>query len=219
MLLKKWNVKRYWVLPIRVQTAYRKAFFNLNTRTPEHSNTFIIPMKKLSLEELNRVSVSEYKTQKKRNAIVVLDNIRSMHNVGSAFRTSDAFSLEKICLCGITAKPPHREIYKTALGAEESVDFEYHKKTGDCLAILKEQGYKIVIIEQTDQAVLLHEFIPSKTEKYAFVFGNEVFGVSDEALPYGDLSLEIPQSGTKHSLNVSVCIGVVMWDFVSKHSK
>jgi len=175
-------------------------------------------MKKLSLEELNRVNITEYKAQKKRNAVVVLDNIRSMHNVGSAFRTSDAFALEKLYLCGITAQPPHREIYKTALGAEESVDFEYHKKTEDCLAQLKDQGYKIIIIEQTDKAVKLQDFVPSPTEKYAFVFGNEVFGVSEEALPYGAVSLEIPQSGTKHSLNVSVCIGVVIWDFVSKHS-
>jgi len=173
-------------------------------------------MKKLSIEELNRVSIEEFKKQKKQNAVIVLDNIRSMHNVGSAFRTSDAFSLEKLYLCGITAKPPHREIYKTALGAEESVDFEYFEKIEDCLLKLKNENYEVVLIEQTNNSIPLTSFQTDHSKKYAFVFGNEAFGVSEEALPISDLCLEIPQYGTKHSLNVSVCIGIVLWDFISK---
>ena len=142
-----------------------------------------------------------------------------MHNVGSTFRTSDAFAIEKLYLCGITAQPPHRDIYKTALGAEESVDYTYEKEITDCLINLKSKGYKIIIIEQTDKSVTLKNFKVKKDEKYAFVFGNEAFGVSEEALPYSDLSVEIPQFGTKHSLNVSVCIGVVLWNFITQKTE
>ena len=171
-------------------------------------------MRKLSMEELNRVSVEEFKQNKKHQVVVVLDNIRSMHNVGSAFRTSDAFNIEKIVLCGITARPPHREIHKTALGATDSVDWEHNNETANALAQLKEDGYQIMIVEQTTNSVMLQDIGFKASGKYAFVFGNEAFGVSDEALPYGDTSIEIPQFGTKHSLNISVSLGIVLWDYV-----
>lgn len=168
-------------------------------------------MRKLKMQELGRVSVDEFKKQKKTPIVVVLDNIRSMHNVGSAFRTADAFACQKIYLCGITAKPPHREIHKTALGASNSMDWVHYQEVGEALEILKKEGYQIIAIEQIDQSVLLQDFKSKEGEKYAFVFGNEVFGVSDEALPFCDLALEIPQIGTKHSLNISVSLGIVIW--------
>jgi tRNA G18 (ribose-2'-O)-methylase SpoU len=168
-------------------------------------------MKKLKLQELGRVSVEEFKKQEKTPIILVLDNIRSMHNVGSAFRTADAFACQKIYLCGITAKPPHREIHKTALGASDSVSWEYFKNVEDALKQIKTEGYQTIAVEQTDKSSMLQGFEAQKGEKYAFVFGNEVFGVSDEALPFCDLALEIPQIGTKHSLNISVSLGIVIW--------
>lgn len=171
-------------------------------------------VRKLTMDELQRASIEEFKQVEKHQVVVVLDNIRSMHNVGSAFRTSDAFKVEKLILCGITARPPHREIHKTALGATESVEWEHVGETADALKTLKEGGYQIVIVEQTTNSVMLHDIPFTKEGKYAFVFGNEAFGVSDEALPYGDLSLEIPQFGTKHSLNISVSLGIVLWDYV-----
>ncbi len=176
-------------------------------------------MKKLVLDELNRVSVPEFKGQEKNNFVIVLDNIRSMNNVGSAFRTCDAFAASKLYLTGITATPPHREITKTAIGAQDSVDWEHVEDTAVLLDQLKSEGYKIAAIEQTDASVSLLEFQPESDDKYAFVFGNEVFGVSDEALEKVDIALEIPQYGTKHSLNISVCCGIISWDFIAKTAK
>lgn len=172
-------------------------------------------MRKLSIPELNRVNVADYKLQKKTNIIVVLDNIRSGLNVGSFFRTCDAFGLEKIILCGISPRPPHKEITKTAIGATQSVDWEYHEDITSPLSSLKEDGYKIISIEQTTSSVLLNEYNESD-KKIALVFGNEVLGVSEEALNMSDIAMEIPQFGTKHSLNVSVCGGVVLWKFKSQ---
>ena len=168
-------------------------------------------MKKLKMQELGRVSVEQFKQQEKTPIVIVLDNIRSMHNVGSAFRTADAFACQKIYLCGITAKPPHREIHKTALGASDSVSWEHFEDVKEALEQLKKEDYQIIAVEQTDKSVLLQDFETKKGEKYAFVFGNEVFGVSDEALPFCDSALEIPQIGTKHSLNISVSLGIVIW--------
>lgn len=173
-------------------------------------------MRKLATEELNRASITEFQDKKKHPFVVVMDNVRSMNNVGSAFRTCDAFAAEKLFLTGITATPPHREINKTAIGAQDTVAWEYAEDTATLLQNLKNDGYKIAIIEQTDSSLSLNEFSPKQNEKYAFVFGNEVFGVDEEALPLADVGLEIPQFGTKHSLNVSVCVGVICWDFISK---
>ncbi|MFT6866243.1 MAG: 23S rRNA (guanosine2251-2'-O)-methyltransferase [Cyclobacteriaceae bacterium] len=173
-------------------------------------------MRKLKNEELNRISDEAYKSSLKLNACIVLDNIRSMNNVGSAFRTSDAFRIEKIYLCGITATPPHREINKTALGATETVDWQHEKETSELIDKLANDEYIIVSVEQADQSIMLDEFQPDRDKKYAFVFGNEVFGVSDDVIAKSDVVLEIPQFGTKHSLNISVSLGVVVWDFFSK---
>jgi tRNA G18 (ribose-2'-O)-methylase SpoU len=173
-------------------------------------------MKKLKLEELGRISVDEFKESEKLPVCIVLDNVRSLHNVGSAFRTADAFRIEKIYLTGITGTPPHREIQKSALGATESVLWEYAESTVDLITKLKAQQYTIVIIEQTTESKPLHKFVPHAEEKYCLVFGNEVHGVGDEVIPLGDVALEIPQIGTKHSLNVSVCLGIVCWEFFRK---
>lgn len=172
--------------------------------------------KKLSMDELNRLDVSTYKTTEKFPYVIVLDDIRSMNNIGSAFRTGDAFKCAAIHLCGITAQPPHREISKTALGADESVDWLYFADAADSCKALREAGYQIVCVEQVQGSVSLEKFNPVQDQKYAFVFGNEVFGVNDAWIQEADFSLEIPQFGTKHSLNVSVSMGVVIWDFVSK---
>ena len=176
-------------------------------------------MKKLKNEELGRLSPEEFKEAEKIPAVLVLDDVRSAMNVGSAFRTSDAFRLEKIYLCGITAKPPHREINKTALGAQDSVEWNHAELISDCISELKKEGYQIVAVEQADESVSLLDFEINKEAKYAFVFGNEVFGVNDKVVETADTVLEIPQYGTKHSLNISVSIGVVLWDFVSKTKK
>nr|MBX2842410.1 RNA methyltransferase [Flammeovirgaceae bacterium] len=168
-------------------------------------------MRKLEMHELERISVEEFKSKEKNPIVLVLDNVRSMNNVGSAFRTGDAFCVEKIYLCGITGKPPHRDINKTALGATDSVDWEHCATTVGAVEQLKKDGYNIVIIEQVEGAVSLEKFQLETDGKYALVFGNEAFGVEDEVLPYADFSLEIPQFGTKHSLNISVSIGVVLW--------
>lgn len=172
-------------------------------------------MKKLKVEELNRLSAEEVKTTDKLPVVVVLDNIRSLNNVGSAFRTSDAFGIEKIALCGITGTPPHRDIHKTALGAQDTVEWQHFATTVEALQQLKTDGYKIAVIEQIDSSVSLENYTFSADEKIALVFGNEVFGVSEEALPLADVALEIPQFGAKHSLNVSVTMGVVLWQAVS----
>ena len=171
-------------------------------------------MRKLANEELNRLAVEEYKEVKKNPIVIVLDNVRSMNNVGSAFRTGDAFLVEKVVLCGITAKPPHREINKTALGATDSVTWEHFDKTKDAIEQLKVEGYKIFSVEQAEKSLSLQKFIPAANEKYAFVFGNEVYGVEQEVVNASDHCLEIPQFGTKHSLNISVSIGVVLWHTV-----
>ena len=143
----------------------------------------------------------------------MLDNIRSGLNVGSAFRTADAFALEKIYLCGITATPPHREILKTAIGASASMNWEHHKNTKDAIILLKNEGYKILAVEQVDERTWLQDFEIKTDEKYALIFGNEVSGVSEDVLPLLDACLELPQIGTKHSLNISVCLGIVAWEF------
>lgn len=173
-------------------------------------------MKKLKLEELGRISVDEFKESEKIPVCILLDNVRSLHNVGSAFRTGDAFRVEKIYLTGITGTPPHREIQKTALGATESVDWEYAENPVNALSELKSRGYKIVIVEQTTDSIPLQTFYGEPGVKYCLVFGNEVHGVSEEAIALGDLALEIPQLGTKHSLNISVCLGIVLWDVFRK---
>jgi tRNA G18 (ribose-2'-O)-methylase SpoU len=173
-------------------------------------------MRKLRNEELDRLTVEEMQKTDKNPIAIVLDNIRSMHNVGSAFRTADAFLCEKILLCGITAQPPHREIHKTALGATESVDWEYHENTWDAMEDLRNKGYKIASIEQADKSISLEKFSLRPGEKLALVFGNEVRGVQEDIVKNSDYVIEIPQFGTKHSLNVSVSIGVVIWDLINK---
>ncbi|REE00455.1 RNA methyltransferase [Marinoscillum furvescens] len=173
-------------------------------------------MRKLKNEELGRMDPEEFKDANKVNACIILDDIRSMNNIGSAFRTSDAFRIEKIHLCGITAKPPHRDINKTALGATDTVDWEYHEDILSLTEKLRSEGYEIVAVEQADQSVSLLDFQPQPIQKYAFVFGNEVFGVNDQVVSQADTVLEIPQYGTKHSLNISVSLGIVVWDYVSK---
>lgn len=175
-----------------------------------------ILVQKLKLEQLGRIDVDSFKKAEKTPLIVVLDNVRSMHNVGAIFRTADAFLIEKIMLCGITPQPPHREIHKAALGATESVDWVYFEKIEEALQYLKNQRYQVVGIEQTTDSQMITEFDVNQSLRYALVLGNEVEGVSYEALPYCDVFLEIPQLGTKHSLNVSVCGGIVMWEFFNK---
>ncbi len=167
--------------------------------------------RKLYNEELGRISVEEYKISQKSPIVLILDNIRSMHNIGSAFRTGDAFRIGKIYLCGICAMPPAPEIHKSALGAEFSVDWEYYENTLDVVRRLKDEGYTIVGVEQTENSTSLEKFSPLPDRRYAFVFGNEVKGVQQEVIDECDSTLEIPQFGTKHSLNVSVSIGVVLW--------
>ncbi len=172
--------------------------------------------RKLKNSELNRLSSEEYKESKKTPIIVVLDNIRSLNNIGSVFRTSDAFLIEGIYLCGICAKPPHRDIHKTALGAEDSVIWEYFEKTEDAVNTLKEKNYKVYSIEQVENSISLEEFTPDKEEKYAFVFGNEVKGVQQNIVNISDGFIEIPQFGTKHSFNISVTAGIVLWEVFKK---
>lgn len=168
---------------------------------------------KLKLEELNRIDVETFKKTDKISLVVVLDNVRSMHNVGATFRTADAFLVEKIVLCGITPQPPHREIHKAALGATESVDWNYEKDINTAIENLKLNGFEILGIEQTSNSIMISDFKIDHSKKYAIILGNEVDGISDEALPNIETFLEIPQLGTKHSLNVSVCGGIVMWEF------
>ena len=173
-------------------------------------------MRKLTMAELNRASVNDFKSTPKSPVALVLDNVRSMHNVGAIFRTADAFALEKIYLCGITPRPPHREITKTALGSEESMAWEYATETVAALTALKQTGYLIVAVEQTTGSIALPDFRPAPGRPLALVLGNEVFGVEDAALALCDLAVEIPQFGTKHSLNVGVAAGVVLWDALVK---
>ena len=173
-------------------------------------------MRKLKNSELNRISVDEFKEADKFPFVMVLDNIRSCHNIGSVFRTSDAFLVEKVFLCGITATPPNNEIRKTALGATESVEWKYFKETLEAVTFLKNEGYIIVSVEQAENSLLLTDFLPNKNAKYAFVFGNEVKGVLQEVVNASDICLEIPQFGTKHSFNISVSVGIVLWDIFLK---
>ncbi|AZJ33069.1 SpoU rRNA Methylase family protein [Tenacibaculum mesophilum] len=176
-------------------------------------------MRKLKNSELGRKTVEEFKQTNKTPIIVVLDNIRSLNNVGSVFRTSDAFLIEKIYLCGITATPPNKEIHKTALGATESVDWEYVENTIDLVEKLQAENVKILSIEQAENSTMLDTFTPEIDQKYAVVFGNEVKGVQQKVVSASDVCIEIPQLGTKHSLNISVSCGVVLWDLFTKMKK
>ena len=173
-------------------------------------------MRKLLNSELGRKSLEEFRKAVKFPVVIVLDNIRSHHNVGSVFRTADAFLIEKICLCGITPVPPHRDIRKTALGATDSVEWSYHKKTIEAIRDLKEKGYKIIGVEQAVESVKLQDFKIEEGEKYALVFGHEVKGIEQEVLDLCDMCIEIPQFGTKHSFNISVSTGIVLWEIFVK---
>lgn len=173
-------------------------------------------MRKLRNNELNRISVEEYKVSKKTPLIVVLDNIRSCNNIGSVFRTSDALLIERIHLCGITATPPNKDIHKTALDADKSVDWEYFENTEEAVLNLQKDGYKVYAIEQVENSILLPAFQPEPEEKIAVVFGNEVKGVKQSVVNMCDGSIEIPQYGTKHSFNISVSAGIVLWDLFQK---
>lgn len=175
-------------------------------------------MRKLKLEELGRVSLKEYKKLKKKEIIVILDNLRSGLNVGSIFRTCDGFAISKIFLCGITPTPPHKEIFKTAIGSEHSVEWIYKEKIEESIKDLKNQDYKIYGIEQTDQSISLQSIRNLDAQKSAIIFGNEVDGISDVALNLIDQSIEIDQFGIKHSLNVSVCAGITLWHFSQESS-
>ena len=173
-------------------------------------------MRKLRNTELNRKTIEEFKKSKKTSAIVILDNIRSIHNVGSIFRTSDSFLIEKIIISGYTATPENSKMEKTALGSSDSVDWEYTEDVIETIQSLKNKGVKVVSVEQADKSLKIEKFTPEKGIKYAFIFGNEVDGVSDEIILESDQVLEIPQVGTKHSLNVSVAAGIILWDFYQK---
>ncbi|TWO32096.1 RNA methyltransferase [Seonamhaeicola sediminis] len=173
-------------------------------------------MRKLKNSELDRLSIEDFKTVEKTPIIIILDNIRSLNNIGSVFRTSDAFLVKKIYLCGITATPPHKDIHKTALGSTESVDWEYAKDTLEVVEKLKNDNINICSIEQAESAIMLNDFKPKPQTTYALVFGNEVKGVSQNVVSASDAVIEIPQYGTKHSLNISVSCGVVVWDLFSK---
>ncbi|GGB81875.1 RNA methyltransferase [Flavobacterium suaedae] len=174
-------------------------------------------MRKLENSELGRKSVKDFKSAKKTPLIIILDDIRSLHNIGSVFRTADAFLVEKIYLCGITATPPHKEIHKTALGATDTVAWEYNKDVLEVITNLQNEETEVWAVEQVDNAVYLNDFMPEQDKKYAIVFGNEVKGVSQKAIELCNGSIEIPQLGTKHSLNISVSTGIVVWDIFQKN--
>ncbi len=173
-------------------------------------------MRKLENKELDRLTTADFKTAKKTPLIIVLDDIRSLHNIGSVFRTADAFLVEKIFICGITATPPNKEMNKTALGATDTVAWEHRENVVDLICDLKQQSIKVFAVEQVENAVFLENFIVNENQKYALVFGNEVFGVSQQAVSVCDGTIEIPQLGTKHSLNIAVSVGIVVWDFFKK---
>ncbi len=175
-------------------------------------------MRKLKVTEMNRLTTEAFKVSRKIPLVVVLDHVRSLNNVGSVFRTSDAFRVEAIYLCGITACPPHAEIHKTALGAEESVDWFYFKDTMEAVEKLKAEGYVVCAIEQAEGSTMLDKLLLDKTKKYAVILGNEVKGVQQNVVDNCDMCVEIPQYGTKHSLNVSVTAGIVIWDFFQRLS-
>ncbi|MBI4646805.1 MAG: RNA methyltransferase [Bacteroidia bacterium] len=176
-------------------------------------------MKKLSVSELCRLSLGEYKSAPKASIVVVLDNVRSAFNVGSIFRTCDAFRVEAIYLCGMTARPPHKDIHKTALGATESVEWHYFPKTIEAITSLKQKKYKIVAIEQTDCSIPLNKFTINSSDKIALVFGHEVNGIAQEILDLCDIAVEIPQFGTKHSFNIIVSAGIVLWKLFIRNFK
>lgn len=176
-------------------------------------------MRKLKLSELNRLSVQEFKSARKLPVIIVLDNIRSQNNIGSIFRTADAFRCQAIYLCGITATPPHREIQKTALGATDSVSWKFYTDTLQAIQDLKIANYKIYAVEQTDKSIPIDSFDPDLHSGIAVIFGNEVSGIADQVLMQVDGCIEIPQSGTKHSLNISIAAGIVLWDLYQKGKK
>lgn len=173
-------------------------------------------MRKLKITEMNRLSTEEFKEAEKLPLVVVLDNVRSLYNVGSVFRTCDAFRIEKLCLCGITAQPPHIEIHKTALGAEDSVEWYYYKDTMECVQDLKKEGYCVFSIEQCEGSTMLNDFRADSFSRYAVVMGNEVKGVQQEVVNQSDGCIEIPQFGTKHSMNVSVTTGMIIWEFAKQ---
>ena len=173
-------------------------------------------MKKISMDELQRSSIKDFKDSEKYPLVVVLDSVRSMSNVGSIFRTCDGFAVKKLYLCGITAQPPHKEITKTALGATESVDWEYHQDVVELVNQLKNEHYKVFLIEQTDNSIMLDQFQYQPQDKIAIVLGNEVFGVDEKLLPICDGVIEIPQYGTKHSFNVTIAGGIVIWEMVKQ---
>jgi tRNA G18 (ribose-2'-O)-methylase SpoU len=173
-------------------------------------------MRKLENSELDRKSIEDFKKSDKTPLILILDDIRSLHNIGSVFRTADAFLIEKIILCGITATPPNKEIHKTALGATETVAWEHHENVLEVIENLKKENVLTLAIEQVESAIFLQDFKVEKNQKYALVFGNEVYGVSQEAVAICDGCIEIPQLGTKHSLNISVSAGIVVWDLFQK---
>ena len=176
-------------------------------------------MRKLKNAELNRKSVEEFKKAKKNPFIIVLDNVRSLNNIGSVFRTADGFLVEGLYLCGITATPPNKDIHKTALGSTDSVYWKYFKRTVDAVKQLKRDGYKIISIEQTDESIMLNDFHIDNNTKYALIFGHEIKGVDQAIVNESDLSIEIPQFGTKHSFNISVSVGIVLWDLIKKIKK
>ena len=180
------------------------------------AQSLTIMNRKLKITELNRISTEEFKEAEKLPLVVVLDNIRSLHNIGSVFRTSDAFRIECIYLCGITATPPHAEMHKTALGAEFTVDWKYVNNTVEAVDNLKNEGYTVYSVEQAEGSIMLNELTLDKNRKYAIVMGNEVKGVQQEVIDHSHGCIEIPQYGTKHSLNVSVTAGIVIWDLFKK---
>ena len=173
-------------------------------------------MKKLKMSELNRISVEEFKSKTKTPLIVILDNVRSLNNIGSVFRSSDAFLVKTLYLCGITATPPHKDIHKTALGSTDSVHWIYESDTLKLVERLKTEGIRIIGVEQTENAITLNHFKPEQNQTYALIFGHEVNGIDQEVLNVCDATIEIPQFGTKHSLNISVSAGIVLWDVFSK---
>jgi 23S rRNA (guanosine2251-2'-O)-methyltransferase len=173
-------------------------------------------MRKLTNEELKRKTINDFRQARKLPLIIVLDNVRSLNNIGSVFRTADAFLVDAVYLCGITATPPHRDIQKTALGATESVDWKYFNRTTDAITELKEKSYTVICLEQTDKSQSLEGFRPDINKKYALVFGNEVRGVDQQVIDMGESAIEIPQYGTKHSFNIAVSAGIVLWDFHTK---
>lgn len=180
------------------------------------AQSLTIMNRKLKITELNRISTEEFKEAEKLPLVVVLDNIRSLHNIGSVFRTSDAFRIECIYLCGITATPPHAEMHKTALGAEFTVDWKYVNNTVEAVDNLKNEGYTVYSVEQAEGSIMLNELTLDKNRNYAIVMGNEVKGVQQEVIDHSHGCIEIPQYGTKHSLNVSVTAGIVIWDLFNK---